>query len=315
MSTENTLADLGEPALIEQIRRRLPERGDVVVGAGDDCAVVRSPTDPDRDLLLTSDAVIEGIHFDAGTPFSSIGHRAVGRVLSDIAAMGGDPGWALVNIAAPSATPASSVDEFYSGAVALSDGHGLAIIGGDVTGGPAFSANVFAVGSSPRDGAILRSGAENGDLIYVTGSLGGSRSGKHLSFNPRIEAGLLLRDFAKAMIDISDGLATDLLHILRASGVGAVLRAGDIPISEDAMAPNDDCSALDHAMTDGEDHELLFMISPDSMDAFIAAWSEKTDLACTCIGAVNDKEGVAECIADDGSATPISDHGFSHFRS
>jgi len=305
----STLCDLGELAIVERIRRRLPQGDDVLVGAGDDCAVVRATSDADHDLLLTSDAVIEGVHFDTGTPFDAVGHKAVGRVLSDIAAMGGQPGWALLNISAPADMTVGALDELYAGALALAGEHDLAVVGGDVAEAPALSVNVFATGSVPAGKAILRSGARAGDLIYVTGTLGGSRHGRHLSFEPRVAEGLLLRPFATSMIDISDGLATDLAHLLRGGNVGARIEAYDVPVSAAAAGRR----PFDHAMTDGEDYELLFTIAPVSKDDFLAAWNAGTGTRCTCIGVMNDNKGIAEYVAEDGSPASMDDHGFSHF--
>ena len=215
-----TLQDIGESAAIERICSRLPDSAEVIVGPGDDCAVIRPAGGGGKEWLLTSDPVIEGVHFLADTPRRSVGRKAIGRALSDIAAMGGEPAWALVDIAAPSGTPVATLDELCGGAIDCAQQYGLAIVGGDMSEGPALELHVFAIGSIPAGQAVLRSGAAQGDILFVTNSLGGSASGKHIDFEPRIREGAWLRDWANAMIDVSDGLATDLRHLAEMSGLG-----------------------------------------------------------------------------------------------
>lgn len=306
MNKDDTLADVGELALIEEIRRRLPKRDDVLVGAGDDCAVVKPGPGARRDLLLTSDAVIEDVHFKPGTPVPAIGRKATGRVLSDIAAMGGRPGWALVNICAPPDMAATAIEELYAGALALATEHSLAVVGGDIAEAAKLALHVFAVGYVPSGRAVLRSGARPGDILYVTGTLGGSGAGKHISFDPRVGAGIFLREHARAMIDVSDGLASDLAHICRESGVGGVLNASDIPVDDSA-------TSVDQALYDGEDFELLFTVAGGGADAFETAWSENFELPCTRIGHMTDRSGVIDYVGEDGRARPLDRPGFTHF--
>ena len=230
-----TLHQLGEREVIRRLAKLLPGRDDVRVGIGDDVAVV-NVEGSHKDFLLTSDAVIEGTHFLPDAPPEQIGHKAIGRVLSDFAAMGGEPLWALIDVVATATCRSSGSSGVYSGAAKLANKYGLAIVGGDTAGGPALELHVFGVGEMPKSSAILRSGARPGDVIYVTGSLGGSLPGKHLTFEPRIEEGLWLREcrWANAMIDISDGLATDLGHILEMSKAGAEILADAVPVSDAA---------------------------------------------------------------------------------
>ncbi len=309
-----TLRQTGECAVIERLARLLPGgRRDVAVGIGDDCAVVRTG-DPRHDLLLTSDPVIEGVHFPAGTPGRRIGHKLIGRALSDIAAMGGEPLWALIDLVAPPATPARRVEEIYRGAAALARRHGLAVVGGDTAAGPTLELHVFAIGRTRRGRAILRSGARVGDIVYVTGALGGSIRGRHLAFEPRLAEGRWLRRFATAMIDVSDGLATDLRHLADRSGVGAELWPEAVPISAAARRMRDGRDPLDHALRDGEDFELLFTVPAAGRRAFERAWSRRFPLACTAVGSILARRAGIRLRAGDGRDRPLPGAGYEHFR-
>lgn len=309
-----TLHDLGEWALIRRLTRLLPSGENVHVGIGDDVAVVGVDGSP-SDLLLTSDAAIEGTHFLSSTPPEKIGHKAVGRVLSDFAAVGGEPLWALIDVAAPPRTSAARVERAYRGAAKLADKYGLAVVGGDTTTGPVLEFHVFGVGRVPHGSAILRSGARAGDAIYVTGSLGGSLAGRHLAFEPRVAEGLWLREegWANSMIDISDGLASDLLHIVEMSGVGAELLAEQIPVSPSARRARDGRGALDHALNDGEDFELLFTVSAGKQAAFESSWRDTFDLPCSRIGRMTGKRGRVVLVDARGRRTVLKNAGFEHF--
>jgi thiamine-monophosphate kinase len=305
----NTLKDMGEGALIERLTRRLGTGRDVVVGPGDDCAVVRAA---DEEWLLTSDPVIEGVHFDGAATPQQIGHKALARSLSDIAAMGGTPRWALIDLVAPGDTPAGQLQGIYTGLAATADDYGIAIVGGDVAAGPVIELHVFAVGSLPPGSAILRSGALPGDGIYVTGALGGSRlQGHHLSFTPRLREGRWLREgeWATAMCDISDGLSTDLHHLAAASGVGATIRLATVPCSPAARSTQD---PLTHALCDGEDFELLFSVSAARLADFEVAWQSNALASCTRIGTITIDGGVMGIGADD-SVRPLDAAGYDHF--
>jgi thiamine-monophosphate kinase len=308
------LSELGELKLIERITRELPKRSDVAVGAGDDCAVVSlSGTE---DLVLTTDPVVEGVHFETGTSGESIGRKALGRVLSDLAAMGSEPRWALINVVAPDDTELTVIDGIYQGLNQLAGQFNAAVVGGDVTRGSVLELHVFGVGTVPRGKAVLRSGANAGDRVFVTGYLGGSRLGRHLQVEPRVNDGIFLRDRASAMIDVSDGLVGDLCHLADMSGVGVMLNLEQIPVSEAAgQMAADGVSALEHALYDGEDFELLFTIAPEQLADFERAWKQHTVLKCTEIGIVTEKaEGI--CISDNKGVRPIDEcrHGFEHFR-
>jgi thiamine-monophosphate kinase len=283
-----TLRDIGELSAIKRITRLLPRRADIICGAGDDCAVVRPGRSSKSDWLLTSDAVIEGVHFLKGTPPDLVGRKAIGRVLSDIAAMGGEPAWALIDLVAPTGTPVAVIDGIYRGATKLAASHNLAIVGGDMARGRVLELHVFAVGTVPRGKAVLRFGARLGDLVFVTGSLGGSRKKKHLEFEPRIKEGVFLRKWATSMIDISDGLASDIGHIAEMSGVGISLIEELIPLSAAAG------KSIDRALFDGENFELLFTVPGAKRKAFMSAWKKVFSLKCSLIGVVTPHKGVIE---------------------
>ena len=239
---------MGELALLERLCHRLPLRGDVVIGAGDDCAVVRSSQSDQCDYLLKSDSCIEGVHFVPQTKGELVGNKALGRVLSDIAAMGGEPLWILVDLVAPSKTPVRRIETIYNGMTKLARQFNIAIVGGDVSAGRDLQLHVFGVGRQERGKAVLRSGAKAGEAIFVTGSLGGSLAGKHLKFQPRLREGKWLArgKWATAMIDVSDGLLRDLGHIMRASNIGARLMLNAIPVSSAARLCSDRKTALTH---------------------------------------------------------------------
>jgi len=309
----STLQQLGELEIIRRLTANLAGRPDVLVGAGDDCAVVRTG-DPDFDLLLKTDAVIEGTHFLADTPPEQIGHKAIGRVLSDFAAMGGEPQHLLIDLVAPGPTEFDRVAKIYEGAARF----GFPIIGGGTASGPVLELHVFGSGRVPRDKALLRSAAKAGDLVYVTGSLGGSRAGKHLAFEPRLREGRWLSESGcvHAMIDISDGLVTDLRHITTASGTGATLMQDAIPVSAAAKQMKDEREPLDHALYDGEDFELLFTVAQEKKDSFESAWAAAHQLPCAQIGYITPATGRLALLTRDGHEVELAaGGGYEHFKS
>ena len=309
-----TLRQLGEREVIRRLSRLLGSRPDVRVGIGDDVAVVEI-ADSAEDLLLTSDAVIEGKHFKPDADPALIGHKAIGRVLSDLAAAGGEPRWALIDLVAPPDMKIVRLEEVYAGASRLAGKYGLAVVGGDMSGGALLELHVFAVGQLPRGSAVLRSGAASSDLIYVTGSLGGSIHGKHLNFEPRLEEGLWLRrnHWPTAMIDVTDGLATDLRHVMEMSGVGARVHRSRIPISKEAFKSCDARSPFDRALLDGEDFELLFTVPAAKGEPFDMAWKQRFQLPCTRIGEMTDRGGELTLRDDDGREVEFKASGYEHF--
>jgi thiamine-monophosphate kinase len=304
--------------LIRRLTRSLPTNSSVIVGPGDDCAVLDMGLS-DRLLLFKTDAAVEGVHFTSGTPPGKVGHKALGRCLSDIAAMAGTPSAALVTIGLPAKFEADYVEGIYGGMAALAREHEVAIVGGETTSNPAgIFLSIALLGWVGRGQAILRAGALPGDALFVTGELGGSLAGKHLDFTPRLaEARWLVQNFAvHAMLDISDGLAGDLRHLLDAGHVGAELLASAIPISSAARRAAKNKSGakppLVAALTDGEDFELLFAVRSGDAVPLLDGWKKQfPDIKLSCIGKVIAAEGVT--IRDRQGTRPLNLHGYDHF--
>lgn len=309
---------MNEFELIGRLTRSLPTNKSVVTGPGDDCAVLDLGLS-DRLLLFKTDAVVEGVHFTAETPPEQVGHKALGRCLSDIAAMGGTPNSALITLALPRKFDPGLVEKIYAGMSALARRHDVAIVGGETTVNPERTLiSVALLGTVPRGKCVLRSGALAGDGIFVTGELGGSLAGRHLEFEPRLEEARWLTEHfsVHAMIDLSDGLAGDLRHVLKASHVGAELLGSAIPISRSARAASKaEGSAkppLLAALTDGEDFELLFMVASRDAVALLDGWKRRfPDVKLSCIGKITPGEGVT--IRDKQGVRPLAAHGYIHF--
>jgi thiamine-monophosphate kinase len=268
---------LPERALIAAIRRRVEPKPAVATGIGDDCAVLRIPAG--HEVLITTDFNLEGIHFRRNWhPPESVGYRCLARGLSDIAAMGGNPAAAFLSLALPPKLPQRWVDRFFDGLLKLATEFNVTLAGGDTSQSLAgILADIVVVGSVPKGKAILRSGARRGDRIYVTGRLGESaaalaalRSGKkihaadfprHFTPEARVEIGQYLRNhgLASSMIDLSDGLSTDLSHLCQESGVGTEIYSAAIPRALAGKLAREVPLAL--ALHGGEDYELLFTSS------------------------------------------------------
>jgi thiamine-monophosphate kinase len=309
---------MNEFELIAQWTRSLPGNPSVVVGPGDDCAVLESGQ-PGRYLLLKTDAVVQGIHFSNATEPEQIGHKALGRPLSDIAAMAGRPIAALITMALPGKFDPTFLQRIYAGIERLAARHGVAIVGGETTTNPErLLISVCVLGDVAAGKCILRSGAKSGDAVFVTGELGGSLAGRHLEFEPRLaEARWLAEHFPiHAMIDLSDGLAGDLRHLLTAGKVGAELLARAIPISRAAKlqgrAESSAKTPLLAALSDGEDFELLFTLPGRDAVALSDAWKKqfpKTRLSC--IGKITSTPGLK--LRDKTGVRSLQAHGYVHF--
>lgn len=248
------LSELGEFGVIELLKQYRGAGASVVKGIGDDTAVV--PLDAKRYLLLTTDMLMEGVHFERNASPRAIGYKALACSISDIAAMGGRPRYALVSLGVPGSLSWAFVCDLYKGMDTLARKFAVAIVGGDTIKSAKLVINVAMTGEARREDVVYRKGARPGDLIFVTGPLGKSLpTGWHLRFVPRVkEARYLVRHVKPtSMIDISDGLAADLGHILGESKVGAVLDEKKIPRRAGAN--------LRQALYDGEDFELLFTVS------------------------------------------------------
>jgi thiamine-monophosphate kinase len=305
---------MNEFELIARLTKSLPTNKSVVTGAGDDCAVLDFGA-VENLLLFKTDAVVEGIHFTKDTPPEKIGRKALARCLSDIAAMAGAPVAALVTLGLPEKFEPGFVAKIYDGLSALAEKTGVAIVGGETTTNPGgVFISIALIGTVARGRQILRSGAKTGDAIFVTGELGGSLLEKHLEFEPRLEeARWLAGDFSiHAMIDLSDGLAGDLRHILQASGVGAELLKSAIPISRAAKMKAQKKPPFAAALTDGEDFELLFTVAGGAAVKLLDAWKKKfPKLKLSCVGKIVAGGGIT--IRDKTGAHKLDTHGYVHF--
>jgi thiamine-monophosphate kinase len=285
----------------------------VVKGIGDDCAILQPP--PAHQLLVTTDFSLEGIHFRREWhPPESIGHRCLTRGLSDIAAMAGAPVAIFISLALPADLPQSWVNRFFKGLFNLADQHGVPVAGGDTAQSPSgVLADIIVVGSVPREAALLRAGAKAGDRIYVTGKLGlgGATvrrmyAGEHIRPasakayfypQPRLAVALKLRGIASALIDISDGLSTDLSHICEESGVGAVVDSSAVPVAKSAT--------LTDALHGGDDYELLFTSSKRVPQRIFG-------VPITSVGEI--RQGSRLWIRDaKGQKQPLDRRGWEHF--
>jgi thiamine-monophosphate kinase len=277
-----TLADIGEDELVRRLVRGRCHGSGVIEGPGDDCAVVAAPG-AGRHLLLKTDTVVEGVHFTADTPAHLIGRKALARVLSDFAAMAATPRHALVTLIAPPTTPVRRVLDLYRGLHALARRFEVAVVGGETARGDQLIVTVSLSGDAPAKGWVRRHGAHAGDQLFVTGRLGGSLGGRHLSFQPRLaEAQWLVNHLpVRAMMDLSDGLAKDLPRLAGGAGLGFEVDPEVLPCATG-------CSPA-QAWGDGEDYELLLAVDPGLDPAALAAWRKTFPrLPLTCIGRLTD---------------------------
>lgn len=305
-------------------------RGDVAVGVGDDAAVVDVP--PDRQLVLAMDTLVSGVHFPEETRAEDIGHKALAVNLSDLAAMGAEPAWATLALTAPRNDPAW-LAAFAEGFSALAREAGVQLIGGDTTRGP-LTVTVQVHGFVPRGQAVLRSGARPGDVIYVSGSLGdaglalrrwqqgmvpSSADERYLATRlnrpvPRLQEGRALRGLASAMIDVSDGLAADLGHILEASGVGATLELDTLPLSpafQQVCAAMGETQGARLALGAGDDYEVCFTV-PAARCEQVEREFAACEYACRRIGVIEARTGLRVRQAD-GSPLLFERGGHDHF--
>ncbi len=257
------LSSLGENAVLQRLlQHELPLRADLLVGPGDDCAVVAR--DERWDTLLKTDVVVEGIHFTRGTEPRLIGHKALARTLSDIAAMGGEPEHALVTLLVHPSRSVEELEGIYAGLCALAKRYNVALAGGETAALPedGLALNIALTGRVERGRAILRSGGQPGDVLVVSGRLGGSfASGRHLSFLPALELAHTLMQSGhapRAMMDLSDGISCDLPRLAQACGCSFELHHSAIPC-------HPGCT-VQQALCDGEDYELLMAFTPQDWE-------------------------------------------------
>lgn len=307
-----------EEALIEQIRqaaRQVPSSR-VRIGIGDDTAVLRSPG-AGRELLLTTDQILENTHFVMGRhPAGALGYKTLARGLSDIAAMGGAPLCFLVSLSLPAPLKPSWLRQYVSGMFQLSRKYKVPCVGGDVARGDHFGADVTVVGEVPRGKALTRAGARPGDRLFVSGALGGSALGlarllssarargiaveRHLYPQPRLALGRFVREKlnASAAMDLSDGLSTDLARLARASKVRAEVDAGAVPVFSGA--------SLEQALHGGEEYELLFTVRPA-----VRVPASVGGIPLTCVGRILKGRGV--WVKTPSGAARLEPSGFAHF--
>jgi thiamine-monophosphate kinase len=300
----------GEFAFIEWIKQQTPPHSSVIIGPGDDAAALRLASG--AECLVTTDMLLDGVCFrlkEAGA--FRVGRKAMAVNLSDIAAMAGKPVAAFVGVALPRNGGRQIAEDLYLGLRATADQFETAIAGGDTNSwdGPLAIA-ITVLGEATGSGPVHRGGAQPGDWILVTGPLGGSILGKHLDFTPRVREALQLHSTVPlhAMIDISDGLAADLNHICEASRCGAVLQADAIPLSAEARAMQDEKSALEHGLSDGEDFELILAVSPGEAQELI----RKQPIPGITLVHIGEFVADGFWIEEEGQRRPLVPSGYSH---
>ncbi len=333
------IEDIGEFGLIAQIEKMVKKEqkknARVSVGIGDDTAVV-APPDADR-MLITTDTMVENVHFNrAFVRGEDIGYKAMATNLSDIAAMGGRPDYATVTLGLPRDTEVDFIKDIYRGLLDCGREYGATIVGGDLTKAGKVFITVSLTGHADTDDIKLRSYAESGDIVMVTGALGGAgaalkglkagaRPGRGMPGSlflrfarptPRLAEGKTAsREGAGAMQDISDGLLADLTHICQASGCGAKIRLNAIPIFPEAsrLPGLSKAGALRLALTGGEDYELIITASPSKANIVKAKVEVETATPVTFIGEITETGGTVEMVDDEGGIVPQRRTGYDHF--
>ena len=318
---------LGEFAVIERYFRTCgAQRSDVTLGVGDDAALLTPPAG--SELVAATDTLVAGVHFPHASPAASIGHRALAVNLSDLAAMGARPAWALLALTLPDAREAW-LEEFAAGFGALARAHEVALVGGDTTRGP-LCVTVQLLGHVPRGTALRRSGAHAGDALFVSGTPGDAAAGlaleqgqlqapqdahsylreRFLWPTPRVALGERLRDYASACIDVSDGLLGDAGKLASASRAGAALAFEQLPVSEPLLAVLGEARARELALTGGDDYELCFSVPPHSLARLLSELPPQR-WGYTRIGTVRADGGVV--VMRDGTVMEFSHSGYPHF--
>jgi thiamine-monophosphate kinase len=297
---------MNEFSIIEKFFVKKKNRPDVSIGIGDDGAIVSVPMN--HELVITTDTLVNNIHFDEKTSPENLGYKSLAVNLSDLAAMGATPAWFTLALTMPQVDE-NWLTEFSHGLFDLANAFHVQLIGGDITRGP-LSITIGALGFVPNNGALLRSTAKAHDNIYVTGTLGDAGfSLKNLDFartrldrpTPRVHEGEKLRGFAHAAIDISDGLVSDLGHILEKSQKGAIIFVDQIPLSDTLRALSLD-KVLPYALASGDDYELCF-----TMDE-----NKKPPIECTLIGKITEDAGL-RLEFSDGKKYDGKVDGYQHF--
>jgi len=319
---------LSEFALIERYFRRCgAHRTDVRLGVGDDAALLAVPGG--SELVAAIDTLVAGVHFPHGSPAASIGHRALAVNLSDLAAMGARPAWALLALTLPEADE-SWLEEFATGFNDLARAHGVALVGGDTTRGP-LCISVQLLGHVPTGEALTRGGGNVGDLLFVSGTCGDAAAGlaieqgqletepepraslreRFLWPTPRVALGERLRGLASACIDVSDGLLGDAARLASASQAGAELGWADVPLSQPLLEVLGEEHARELALGGGDDYELCFAVPPQNI-ARLTAQLPPQEWRYTRIGLLRTEPGAV--VVRDGSVMEFSHSGYEHFR-
>jgi len=303
---------------VAALMARIPADPRLEVPPGDDAAVLRPPAE--RRTVVTTDMLMEGVDFVLGPECTArmVGHKALAVNLSDLAAMAARPEAAVAAVALPRAHGDAIGRGLLDGILALASEHGVTLAGGDTNAwdGP-LVISITAIGSVASGRAWRRDGARPGDLLVASGACGGSLLGRHLAVMPRVREALAIanRFDVHAAIDLSDGLSLDLARMMQASGSGAVLDLPSIPIHPDAVRmaalPGDDRSPLEHALSDGEDFELLLAMPPDDARRLAAEAVAVTGTPFTVIGEVVAGAGLTARFAD-GSTAPLIPRGYEH---
>ena len=309
--------------LIRQIQREtsVATSSGVKLGIGDDAAVLEVPAG--QHLVAATDTLNVGTHFLENTSPYDIGYKCLAVNLSDLAAMGAIPHWALLSLSLPKADP-EWMQSFTAGFKSLAQVHGVTLVGGDTTSGP-LSISLTALGSIEPGRQLTRSDAKPGDLLVVSGTVGGAARALDLLQagqaaigqdlldrpQPRVKLGQALVAYANACIDISDGLLADLGHVLKASGCGARLEIGRLPEAESLTGLEDE-TRWNYQLSGGDDYELLFTLPPHHK-ALLATWSQQLDIRLSIIGEIEEGEGV-RCIGPDGTIYDPQKAGFEHFN-
>lgn len=310
--------------LIHQIQHAVAQASEstmgVELGIGDDAAVLKIPEG--HHLVAATDTLNAGTHFPLDTSPADIAYKCLAVNLSDLAAMGADPRWALLSLSVPEADP-KWVQSFIHGFQSLAQEHAVTLVGGDTTSGP-LSVCLTALGVIEQGGQLQRDGAQSGDLLVVSGAIGGAarvlrllRDGRAATQRqlldrpqPRVKLGRALVGYANACIDISDGLLADLGHITQASGCGARIELTRLPYAG-LLADLDDESRWNCQLSGGDDYELLFTL-PRCHEDKLAEWQEQLEIDLTVIGEITEGTSVC-CITSEGEKFETSNAGFEHF--
>ncbi|TLU67692.1 thiamine-phosphate kinase [Thalassotalea litorea] len=301
-------------------------RKDVAMGIGDDCALIRASDS--KYIAITTDTLVCGVHFPTDTPARAIGHKAVAVNLSDLAAMGAEPAWISVAVTLPT-VDREWLAEFTAGIFELTEYFNVQLIGGDTTSGP-LSITITAQGTVPQGKALCRNGAGNGDWVYVTGEIGEAglalqalreqvslspREMQHamdaLNYpKPQVLAGQVVREYASAAIDISDGLLADLTHLCQASTLGISLDVNDLPIAPVLLNKLGEEGAARLALTAGDDYQLIFTV-PDTNKVALETELKQANIKSSCIGQMNKSQEII--ISRGETRLSFAESGFEHF--